>query len=67
MAKVKHFIREGKIIRETRIGKTVEHEEISQEEFEKYESRQSANGCIWYAIISVLTIIFIYIVISQLL
>ncbi len=65
MAKVKHYIKEGKIIRETKTGKSVQHEEVSQEEFERHESRQSATGCIWNTAIFTISIIFIYIVISQ--
>ncbi len=64
MGSVKHFIKEGKIIRETKIGKNVEHEEVSQEEFERYESRKSANGCIWNTVIFIISMVFIYIVIS---
>ncbi|PQD94360.1 hypothetical protein CYL18_15125 [Pradoshia eiseniae] len=65
MAKVKHFIKEGKIIRETKIGKNIEQEEVTQEEFERHESRKSANGCIWNTFIFIISMIFIYIVISQ--
>ena len=65
MAKVKHFIKEGKIIRETKIGKNIEQEEVTQEEFERYESRQSANGCIWNAVLFTMVSIFLYIVVSQ--
>ena len=47
MAKVKHYIKDGKIIRETKTGNSVTHDEISEEEFNRYQVGQSKNGFIW--------------------
>ncbi|KMY44876.1 hypothetical protein AC622_12150 [Bacillus sp. FJAT-27916] len=65
MAKVKHYIKDGKIIRETKTGNSVTHDEISEEEFNRYQVGQSKNGFIWLTALFLIVIVFLYTIFSQ--
>lgn len=63
---MKHYIKDGKIIREIKEGGNITYEEITDEEFKRYQVGKSKNGFILLAVLFWLVIVFLYTVISKL-